>query len=166
MPIAWQVEGFLECHLSRAQVEKGSTAAVFGLGTIGLAVIDALKEAGARQIIGVDTDEGKFERARKWGATDLINPKQHEKPIQARAHCAMMPCGHVLSPCKLWLWESTCWRLVVPRMQVTHSVDYPAEPPLLRKSCKLAMALRCRWVGGLTGAPAALNCAGGDSGND
>ena len=65
-------------------MEKGSTAAVFGLGTIGLAVIDALKEAGARRIIGVDTDEGKFERARNWGATDLINPKQHDRPIQAR----------------------------------------------------------------------------------
>ena len=66
------------------QVEKGSTAAVFGLGTIGLAVVDALQEAGARMIIGVDTDEGKFARAKEWGATDLINPKKHDKPIQAR----------------------------------------------------------------------------------
>ena len=67
------------------QVEKGSTAAVFGLGTIGLAVIDALQEAGARKIIGVDTDEGKFARAKEWGATDLINPKSHDKPIQVGA---------------------------------------------------------------------------------
>jgi S-(hydroxymethyl)glutathione dehydrogenase/alcohol dehydrogenase len=63
-------------------VEKGSTAAVFGLGTIGLAVVDALREAGARRIIGVDTDEGKFPRAKEWGATDLINPKKYDKPIQ------------------------------------------------------------------------------------
>ena len=64
------------------QVEKGSTAAVFGLGTIGLAVVDALQEAGARRIIGVDTDEGKFARAKEWGATDLINPAKYDKPIQ------------------------------------------------------------------------------------
>ena len=69
------------------QVEKGATAAVFGLGTIGLAVIDALREAGAKRIIAVDTDEGKFERAQKWGATDLINPKKYDKPIQARRLC-------------------------------------------------------------------------------
>lgn len=82
--------------VARTQVEKGATAAVFGLGTIGLAVIDALKEAGARRIIGVDTDEGKFERAEKWGATDLINPKKHEKPIQARASAgvpSVWPCA-------------------------------------------------------------------------
>lgn len=66
-------------------MEKGSTAAVFGLGTIGLAVVDALQEAGARKIIGVDTDEGKFPRAKEWGATDLINPKKHDKPIQVGA---------------------------------------------------------------------------------
>ena len=73
------------------QVEKGATAAVFGLGTIGLAVIDALREAGAKRIIAVDTDEGKFERAQKWGATDLVNPKKHERPIQARPRRLLQP---------------------------------------------------------------------------
>ena len=63
------------------QVEKGSTAAVFGLGTIGLAVIDALQEAGASKIIAVDMDEGKFERAKKWGATDCLNPAKLDKGI-------------------------------------------------------------------------------------
>lgn len=58
---------------------------MFGLGTIGLAVIDALQEAGARMIIGIDTDEGKFARAKEWGATHLINPKTHDKPIQVGA---------------------------------------------------------------------------------
>ena len=38
------------------QVEKGATAAVFGLGTIGLACVDALATVGASRIIGVDTD--------------------------------------------------------------------------------------------------------------
>ena len=49
---------------------------MFGLGTIGLAVIDALREVGAKIIIGVDMDEGKFERAKTWGATHLLNPSQ------------------------------------------------------------------------------------------
>ena len=78
------------------QVEKGSTAAVFGLGTIGLAVVDALQEAGARMIIGVDTDEGKFARAKEWGATDLINPKKHDKPIQARTSLLVSPSTGIL----------------------------------------------------------------------
>ena len=64
------------------QVEMGSTAAVFGLGTIGLAVIDALKDAGARRIIGVDIDQGKHAMAMEWGATECINPKDYDKPIQ------------------------------------------------------------------------------------
>ncbi|KAK9807202.1 hypothetical protein WJX73_008171 [Symbiochloris irregularis] len=68
--------------LQTARVEKGSTAAVFGLGTIGLAVVDALRDVGAKRIIGVDTDPNKFERAKEWGATDLVNPKDHDKPIQ------------------------------------------------------------------------------------
>ena len=63
------------------QVQKGDTAAVFGLGTIGLAVIDALKEVGASKIIAVDLDEGKFERAKQWGATDLLNPKKLDKSV-------------------------------------------------------------------------------------
>ena len=76
------------------QVEKGATAAVFGLGTIGLAVIDALREAGAKRIIGIDLDVGKFDRATKWGATDCVNPKDHsDKPIQVGAAGCMHPCA-------------------------------------------------------------------------
>ena len=71
----------LQVHL---QVEKGATAAVFGLGTIGLAVVDALRDAGAKRIIGIDTDPSKYDRAKTWGATDLINPKDHDKPIQVQ----------------------------------------------------------------------------------
>jgi Zn-dependent alcohol dehydrogenase len=69
-------------------VQKGDTAAVFGLGTIGLAVVDALATVGARRIIAVDTDVGKHARAKEWGATDLLNPKDFDKPIQARLDAA------------------------------------------------------------------------------
>lgn len=65
-----------------ARVHKGATSAVFGLGAVGLAVIEGLKEAGASRIIAVDLNEAKFEAAKKWGATDCINPKTFDKPIQ------------------------------------------------------------------------------------
>ena len=60
------------------QAEKGCTAAVFGLGTVGLACVDGLRDIGASKIIGVDMDSGKFERAKEWGCTDCINPKDHK----------------------------------------------------------------------------------------
>lgn len=65
-----------------AKVKPGSTAAVFGLGAVGLAVIEALAETGATRIIAVDTNPEKFQRALEWGATECINPKDHDKPIQ------------------------------------------------------------------------------------
>eukprot|EP00250_Pteridium_aquilinum_P002576 c127_g1_i1 orf=270-1532(-) len=68
--------------LNTAKVEAGSTVAVFGLGTVGLAVCEGAKKAGARRIIGVDTNVSKYELATKFGATEFINPKDHEKPIQ------------------------------------------------------------------------------------
>ena len=65
------------------QCDEGCTAAVFGLGTVGLACVDGLRLAGAKKIIGVDLDPNKFERAKDWGCTDTINPKDYgDKPIQ------------------------------------------------------------------------------------
>lgn len=88
-------------HVALLQVEKGATAAVFGLGTIGLAVVDALATVGASRIIGVDTDVGKHARAKEWGVTDVLNPKDFDKPIQARP-CSMegkgLACLRCLSP--------------------------------------------------------------------
>jgi len=66
-----------------AKVGPGATAAVFGLGTVGLAVIDALRIAGAARIIAVDTDPAKFARSTEWGATDCLNPRDHPgTPVQ------------------------------------------------------------------------------------
>ncbi|NLX17060.1 MAG: S-(hydroxymethyl)glutathione dehydrogenase/class III alcohol dehydrogenase, partial [Ramlibacter sp.] len=65
-----------------AKVQEGDTVAVFGLGGIGLAVIQGAKMAKAGRIIAVDTNPGKFELARLFGATDCINPQDHEQPIQ------------------------------------------------------------------------------------
>ena len=68
--------------LNTAKVEKGDNIAVFGLGGIGLSAIIGAKMAGANKIIGVDINESKFELAKQLGATDCINPKDHDKPIQ------------------------------------------------------------------------------------
>ena len=61
--------------INTAGVEIGSTAAVFGLGGIGLNVIQGLRMAGADKIIGVDLNPDKAEMARKFGMTDFVNPK-------------------------------------------------------------------------------------------
>ncbi|GAB2508728.1 S-(hydroxymethyl)glutathione dehydrogenase/class III alcohol dehydrogenase [Microbulbifer agarilyticus] len=65
-----------------AKVEEGASVAVFGLGGIGLATIIGARMAKAGRIIAIDINEGKFELAKKLGATDCINPKNYDKPIQ------------------------------------------------------------------------------------
>ncbi len=62
--------------LNTAQVEAGATVAVFGLGGIGLSVIQGAVMANAGRIIAVDVNEDKFEIAKALGATDCVNPKQ------------------------------------------------------------------------------------------
>jgi S-(hydroxymethyl)glutathione dehydrogenase/alcohol dehydrogenase len=56
-----------------ANVEKGSTVAVFGLGAVGLAVGEGARLRGAGKIIGVDLNPEKFELGKKFGFTDFIN---------------------------------------------------------------------------------------------
>jgi S-(hydroxymethyl)glutathione dehydrogenase / alcohol dehydrogenase len=62
--------------LNTAKVEAGSTVAVFGLGGIGLSVIQGAVMANAGRIIAVDVNPDKFEIARALGATDFVNPKE------------------------------------------------------------------------------------------
>ncbi len=61
-----------------AKVEQGSRAIVFGLGGIGLNVIQGLRLAGADQIVGVDVNPSKKPMAEKFGMTDFVNPKEVE----------------------------------------------------------------------------------------
>jgi S-(hydroxymethyl)glutathione dehydrogenase/alcohol dehydrogenase len=68
--------------LNTAKVRPGSTAAVFGLGGIGLSVIQGLVMAKAERIIAIDTYPQKFEMAKKLGATDFIVPQEDGRPIQ------------------------------------------------------------------------------------
>lgn len=67
--------------LYMANIEPESTVAIFGLGTVGLAVSQGARMRGASRIIGVDTNPSKFIKARALGVTDCINPKDHEQPI-------------------------------------------------------------------------------------
>lgn len=66
-----------------AKVKPGTTVAVFGLGAVGLAVIEAAQKAGATRIIAVDINKDKFAAATEWGATECVCPTDHDKPIQA-----------------------------------------------------------------------------------
>ncbi|RVU31620.1 S-(hydroxymethyl)glutathione dehydrogenase/class III alcohol dehydrogenase [Neptunomonas marina] len=68
--------------LNTAKVEPGATVAIFGLGGIGLSAIIGATMAQASRIIAIDINESKFELAKQLGATDCINPKHYDKPIQ------------------------------------------------------------------------------------
>ncbi len=65
-----------------AGVEEGDSVAVFGLGGIGLAVIQGAVQAKAGRILAVDTNPAKFELARAMGATDCIDPRADPRPVQ------------------------------------------------------------------------------------
>jgi len=68
--------------LNTAKVEAGSSCAVWGLGAVGLAVLMGCQRAGATRIIGIDINPDKFEVAKQFGATECVNPKDFDKPIQ------------------------------------------------------------------------------------
>ena len=65
------------------KVEAGATVAVFGLGGIGLNVIQGAKMVGASRIIGVDMNPSKEALGRQFGMTDFVNPKDHENLVDA-----------------------------------------------------------------------------------
>ncbi|HBD10502.1 MAG TPA: S-(hydroxymethyl)glutathione dehydrogenase/class III alcohol dehydrogenase [Porticoccaceae bacterium] len=67
----------------RAQVRPGSRVVVFGLGGIGLNVIQGARMVGARQIVGVDINSDKKPLAEKFGMTDFINPAETEDVVEA-----------------------------------------------------------------------------------
>lgn len=68
--------------IKTAKVQAGDSVAIFGLGGIGLAAVIGARMVGAGRIIGIDTNPDKFAMARKLGATDCINPRDYDKPIQ------------------------------------------------------------------------------------
>jgi S-(hydroxymethyl)glutathione dehydrogenase/alcohol dehydrogenase len=63
------------------KVEAGSTVAVFGLGGIGLNVVQGARMVGATRIIGVDLNPAKADLARQFGMTDFVNPSEVENVV-------------------------------------------------------------------------------------
>ncbi|KAK1290552.1 alcohol dehydrogenase [Acorus calamus] len=72
----------LGATLNVAKPKRGSVVAVFGLGAVGLAACEGARIAGASRIIGVDRNPHRFEYAKKFGVTDFVNPRDHQKPMQ------------------------------------------------------------------------------------
>lgn len=68
--------------MNTAKVQEGDTVAIFGLGGIGLSAVIGAAMAKASRIIAIDINESKFDLAKQLGATDCINPKNYDKPIQ------------------------------------------------------------------------------------
>ncbi len=69
--------------INTAKAEIGSCAIVFGLGGIGLNVIQGLRLAGADQIVGVDINPSKVEMGTRFGMTDFVNPKEVDGDLVA-----------------------------------------------------------------------------------
>jgi S-(hydroxymethyl)glutathione dehydrogenase/alcohol dehydrogenase len=68
--------------MNTAKVQEGDTVAIFGLGGIGLSAVIGAAMAKASRIIAIDINETKFDLAKQLGATDCINPKNFDQPIQ------------------------------------------------------------------------------------
>ncbi|KAM9777646.1 alcohol dehydrogenase 1-like, partial [Neosynchiropus ocellatus] len=80
-PIGCGISTGFGAAVNTAKVEPGSTCAVFGLGTVGLAAVMGCHVAGAKRIIAVDINPEKFKTAKLLGATDFLNPNDYDTPI-------------------------------------------------------------------------------------
>ncbi|XP_047973998.1 alcohol dehydrogenase-like 3 [Salvia hispanica] len=67
-----------------ANVKPGSAVAVFGLGSVGLAVVEGAKARGATQIIGVDVNPDKQTKGSQMGITNFINPSILDTPVHEK----------------------------------------------------------------------------------
>lgn len=76
-----------------ADVEEGSTVAIFGLGAVGLAVAEGARLRKASKIIGVDLNPEKFEIGKRFGVTDFVNPAACEGKSATKAIIEMTNGG-------------------------------------------------------------------------
>ena len=72
-----------------AKVEAGSKVLVFGMGSIGLNVLQACRLAGANSIVALDTNPAKEAVAREFGATDFLNPADTDVPLDKRVRALL-----------------------------------------------------------------------------
>ena len=88
-------------------MQQGETVAVFGLGAVGLAVVQGAVARKASKIIAIDTNDGKESWATKMGATDFINPMKLDKGTSIVEKLVEMTDGgldHTLSVCYRLRW--------------------------------------------------------------
>ena len=81
--------------INTAKVEIGAKAVVFGLGGIGLNVIQGLRLTGADMIIGVDLNPDKKPMAERFGMTHFINPKEVENVVQEIVNLTKTPFDQI-----------------------------------------------------------------------
>ncbi|WP_095590836.1 S-(hydroxymethyl)glutathione dehydrogenase/class III alcohol dehydrogenase [Actibacterium ureilyticum] len=81
--------------INTAKVEIGAKAVVFGLGGIGLNVLQGLRLAGADMIIGVDLNDDKKAMAEHFGMTHFINPKNCENVVQEIVELTKTPFDQI-----------------------------------------------------------------------
>ncbi|AUH65091.1 S-(hydroxymethyl)glutathione dehydrogenase/class III alcohol dehydrogenase [Paracoccus zhejiangensis] len=81
--------------INTAKVEIGAKAVVFGLGGIGLNVLQGLRLAGADMIIGVDLNDGRKEMAERFGMTHFINPTKVDNVVQEIVNLTKTPFDQI-----------------------------------------------------------------------
>jgi len=81
--------------INTAKVEIGAKAVVFGLGGIGLNVLQGLRLAGADMIIGVDINPGRIPMAERFGMTHFINPRDCGDVVQEIVNLTRTPFDQI-----------------------------------------------------------------------
>jgi S-(hydroxymethyl)glutathione dehydrogenase/alcohol dehydrogenase len=103
---------WLECRTKTANVQEGETVAIFGLGAVGLAVVQGAVGRKASRVIAIDTNDSKKEWAEKFGATEFINPMKLEKGVSIVDHLVKITDGgldYTLYVPPLLLPSFLCW---------------------------------------------------------
>jgi len=77
------------------QVEEGASVAVFGLGGVGLSVVQGARLSGAARIIALDTNEDKWPLAQQLGATEFVNPARLPEGRTVQQHLVELTDGGV-----------------------------------------------------------------------
>ncbi|KAL3070732.1 hypothetical protein niasHT_036402 [Heterodera trifolii] len=63
-------------------ITEGSTVGVWGMGAVGLAVVMGARDKGAKRIVAIDVNPDRLKLAKMFGATDFVNPKELDEPLQ------------------------------------------------------------------------------------
>ncbi|KAI9325191.1 S-glutathione dehydrogenase, partial [Obelidium mucronatum] len=96
--------------LKTAQVSKGATVAVFGLGGVGLSVVQGCRTAGAARIIAVDLNPSKFDLAKKMGATEFLNPSDVPAGVSLQQHIVQSRMAVLITLLSALLVTGRTWK--------------------------------------------------------